>query len=127
MGKIFTWILRLIAAFVLLHTLPFKFTSHPDSITLFTELGGEPALRYFSGVMELIAGVLLLIPKTTWAGATIGFGLMAGALIAHFSILGINFNGDGGALFGSAAAGFICCAILLWKFRSQVPVLKNFA
>ncbi len=127
MGKssILTWILRIIPAFILLQTLFFKFTGAPESIFIFTELGAEPELRYFSGVIELISGVLLLIPKYTWAGATLGLGLMTGAIIAHFIKLGIVVNGDGGTLFIMAVVTFICCSILVWKFRHQVPVLKN--
>jgi putative oxidoreductase len=36
------WILRIIPALILLQTLYFKFTAHPESVRLFTEIGMEP-------------------------------------------------------------------------------------
>lgn len=93
------WIVRLVAALILLQTLAFKFTAHPDSIKLFTALGVEPFGRIGSGIIELITAVLLIVPRTAWIGAVLGIGLMLGAVIAHLGIIGINFNNDGGALF----------------------------
>jgi uncharacterized membrane protein YphA (DoxX/SURF4 family) len=56
------WILRLVPAIILLQTLYFKFTAHPESVKLFTEIGMEPWGRIGTGIIELIAATLLLIP-----------------------------------------------------------------
>ena len=58
--------LRIITAIILIQTLRFKFTAHPDSVYIFTTVGMEPFGRIGIGVLELIAAVLLLIPRTVW-------------------------------------------------------------
>ena len=122
---IINWALRIIPAVILLQTLFFKFTGAPESVYIFETLGMEPVGRIGSGIAELIAAVLLLLPKTTWIGAILGLGVMAGAIMSHLTKLGIEVQGDGGLLFGLAVVTFICCGILAWQNREQVPVLKN--
>jgi len=93
------WALRLIAAIIMLQTLYFKFTASEESVYIFTQLGLEPYGRVGIGVMELIASLLILFPKTTIYGAILATGLMAGALFSHITKLGIEVKGDGGQLF----------------------------
>ncbi len=64
MKKYLPFVLRVIVAIILIQTLRFKFTAHPDSVYIFTQVGLEPFGRIGIGVLELIAGILLLIPKT---------------------------------------------------------------
>ena len=116
------WVLRLTAAFIMLQTLYFKFTAHPQSVRLFTELGMEPWGRIGTGVGELIASVLILLPRTTGFGALLGTGLMSGAIFFHLTKLGIRFDGDYG-LFTLALIAFVCCAALLVVFRDQILAL----
>jgi hypothetical protein len=54
MKNYINWALRLIPAIILLQTLFFKFTAHPDSVAIFSKLHAEPFGRIFSGVLELI-------------------------------------------------------------------------
>ena len=116
---VFIWILRLVAAIIILQTLYFKFTAHPQSVHLFTELGMEPWGRIGTGVIELVASLLILYPRTTGIGATIGTGLMAGAIFFHLTKLGIKFDGDY-VLFIYAVIASTCCTILAVVYRSQV-------
>lgn len=122
---IFTWILRLLAALILLQTLYFKFTGHEQSVKLFTLLGMEPWGRIGTGILELIAAVLLLIPRTTVYGAGLGVGLMAGAIFFHLTKLGIVFDGDA-VLFTYAMITFVACLTLLVVYREQVRRLLRF-
>jgi uncharacterized membrane protein YphA (DoxX/SURF4 family) len=117
--NLFLWILRLLAATILLQTLYFKFTAHPQSVKLFTELGMEPWGRIGTGIFELIASLLILYPRTTVYGALLGMGLMAGALFFHLTKLGIVFDGDA-VLFTYALIVFIACAILVLFGRKQL-------
>lgn len=119
---IFTWLLRVIAAVILLQTLYFKFTAQAESVELFTALGMEPWGRIGTGIVELIAAVLLLIPRTTLLGALVGAGLMAGAIFFHLTKLGINFGGDA-VLFSYAVITFVSCAILIIICRKNIPQL----
>lgn len=97
------WAVRIVAAVILLQTLYFKFLAQPESVYIFSTLGVEPWGRIGSGVVELIASVLILIPRTSWIGAGIGLGVMAGAILSHLTILGIEVQGDGGPVFSGAA------------------------
>jgi uncharacterized membrane protein YphA (DoxX/SURF4 family) len=116
---IFTWLLRILAAVILLQTLYFKFTAQPESVELFTILGMEPWGRIGTGIAELIAAILLLIPRTTLLGALMGMGLMSGAIFFHLTKLGINFGGDV-ILFAYAVITFICCLILIMINRKNI-------
>ena len=123
MQKYFLFTLRIIVAIILIQTLRFKFTAHPDSVYIFTQVGLEPVGRIGIGVLELIAGVLLLIPKTVWAGATLTLGLVGGAILMHLTKLGIEVNGDSGILFYTAITTFILSVIILWFYRLDIPFL----
>jgi uncharacterized membrane protein YphA (DoxX/SURF4 family) len=116
---IFIWLLRILAAVILLQTLYFKFTAQPESVELFTILGMEPWGRIGTGIAELIAAILLLIPRTTLLGALMGMGLMSGAIFFHLTKLGINFGGDV-ILFAYAVITFICCLILIMINRKNI-------
>ena len=121
--NILSWVLRIVAAVIMLQTLYFKFTGAPESIYIFTKVGLEPFGRYASGVAELVASILLLIPRTTWLGALIGLGVIAGAIMSHLTVLGIVVQDDGGTLFALAIVVFICCAVLLFLNRKDIPVI----
>lgn len=120
--SILIWVLRILAVVILLQTLYFKFTAHPQSVKLFTTLGMEPWGRIGTGVFELIASILILIPRTTLLGAIMGLGLMAGAIFFHLSKLGIIFDGDAG-LFAYAVITFVCCLGLIVIYRKKIPQL----
>src|SRR5687768_5878985 len=110
--KILSWILRLVSAAIMAQTLYYKFSGAQESIELFTLLGMEPWGRIGTGVMELIASVLLIIPKTKTIGALLGLGLMSGAIFFHLTKVGIAEEGTP-LLFIYAVVVFVSCAILL--------------
>ena len=114
-----TWLLRVLAAAIMLQTLYFKFTAQEESVRLFSTLGMEPWGRIATGVFELIASALILYPRTTGLGAALGAGLMSGAIYFHLTILGIQFDGDY-ILFAYAVIVFVCCTILLFLYRNQL-------
>ncbi|MFD2098441.1 DoxX family protein [Flagellimonas iocasae] len=118
--------LKIVPAVILLQTLYFKFSAAPESVYIFETLGLEPFGRIGIGILELITAILILIPRTTWAGALLGIGLMAGAIFSHLTQLGIVVQNDGGTLFTLAAVTFIFCLILAWLNRHQIPILKNY-
>jgi uncharacterized membrane protein YphA (DoxX/SURF4 family) len=114
------WVLRLVPALILLQTLFYKFSGADESVFIFSELGMEPWGRIGSGILELIAALLLLYPRTTFIGAALGMGLMAGAIFFHLTKLGISVQGDGGLLFIYALLVFISCGILLFIQKKKL-------
>ena len=134
-----SWACRLIAAIILLQTLFFKFTAAPESVYIFTKLGvfanhyiawlsvdGVQVYgRVGSGIMELIAAVLLLVPRSVWAGAVLAMAATGGAIFSHLTFLGFVVMDDGGLLFVLALVVFGTSAVALFLHRSQIPVLGS--
>ena len=120
---IVSWGLQLLAAGILLQTLFFKFTAAAESVYIFSTLGVEPWGRIGSGVGELIASILLLVPATTTIGAALALGVMAGAIASHLAVLGIEIQGDGGLLFALALTVFVASAVVLVLRRSEIPLI----
>lgn len=123
------WVLRIVPALIMMQTLFFKFTASEESVYLFTQLGMEPWGRIGTGVLELIASVLILWPRTTHFGAIISVGLMSGAVFFHLTKLGIEIQGDGGLLFAYAMIVMISCLLLIFFYRKNIikliPFLNN--
>ena len=115
------WILQIICALILLQTLFFKFSAHPDSVQLFTELGMEPNGRILIGVLELIADILLIIPGSAAYGAFLATGIMSGAIIGHITTLG--FEGPRLSLSLLAMAILIMSVTILLIRRKEIPII----
>jgi hypothetical protein len=115
-----SWICRIAAAVILLQTLFFKFTAAPESVYIFTKVHAEPWGRIGSGVVELISAVLILIPRTVWVGALLAIGVMAGAIVSHLTVLGVEVMGDGGLLFALALIVFCTSAVALVLHQTQI-------
>lgn len=124
--KIISWTLRLIVAAILFQTLFFKFTGAEESKYIFSTVLSpelEAYGRIGSGFVELIAVVLLLLPKTVWLGALLSLGTISGAIMSHLTKLGIEVKGDGGLLFALAVTVFIGSALILLIHRRELPVI----
>jgi len=127
MKKIFPIVLKVVAAFIMLQTLFFKFSGAQESIHLFTAIArdNEAIMRIGTGTLELIAAILFFVPKKTWLGALLTIGLMSGAILSHLTILGIVFNNYGGALFMSAIVTLLAGIILLIQNKKEIPFIGN--
>lgn len=123
-----SWALRGIAAVILLQTLLFKFTGAKESVYIFSTLGMEPWGRIGSGVAELIASILLLLPSTVVYGAILSLGVITGAIVSHLTKLGIALPavGDHGELFSLAIVVFVCSGIVLFMHRTEIPFVGPF-
>ena len=116
-------VLRITVAIILIQTLRFKFTAHPDSVYIFETVGLEPFGRIGIGILELIAGILILIPKTVWAGALLTLGLIGGAIMMHLTKLGVEVKEDDGVLFYTAVVTFILSTIILYSQKKEIPFI----
>lgn len=115
----------IITAVILLQTLFFKFTGHPDSVYIFSSIGIEPYGRIGLGIVELIVAGLLLFFKTSLWGGILGTGIAMGAIISHLFILGIVVNNDGGMLFSLAIISFLCSAVVVFLKKEQLLLTLN--
>jgi uncharacterized membrane protein YphA (DoxX/SURF4 family) len=109
----------------MLQTLIFKFSAADESVALFTKLAGkkESHLRIGTGILELIASILLFMPKSTWVGAILTLGFMSGAILSHLTSLGINYNNDKGLLFIAAVFVFLVALLVFMNERKNIPKL----
>ncbi len=122
---ILSWTLRGITAVILLQTLFFKFTAAKESVYIFSTLGLEPWGRIGTGLVELIAAILLLVPPTVPYGAILSLGVISGAIFSHLTRLGITLPavGDHGELFALAVTVFVCSAAVLVLHRHELPIV----
>ncbi len=147
MEKIVKWGLPLYIAFVFLQSLFFKFSGSEETVIIFNTIGtwmadiGLPQgfAEGFSsyggtatGVVELIASILVLVPATRVWGALAGIMVMSGAIFFHlFTPLGVirivdaAGNTDGGLLFIMACGVWLSCLVLLYVDRLRLPGLPG--
>lgn len=119
-------VLRLTVAIILLQTLYFKFTAHPDSVHIFSALGMEPYGRIGLGIVELITAILIFMPRTMLIGMLLSLGIIIGAVFSHLLVLGINVKNDGGGLFVLALVVLISSSSFLFLHKSAlVDLIKK--
>jgi hypothetical protein len=123
--KSLSWFARIVAAVILLQTLYFKFSGADESVYIFTTVGAEPWGRYASGVIELVAAVLLLPRPSAVYGGLLSVGIALGAIASHLALLGIAVRGDGGLLFGLAVTIFVCGLSVVVIHRRDLPILGS--
>ncbi len=125
--NITSWILQLTAAVILFQTLFFKFTGAKESIYIFSTLGIEPWGRIGSGVVELIASILLVVPSTVALGAILSLGVISGAIFSHLTKLGIALPAvdDRGELFALAVVVFAASVAILFIRRAEIPLIGS--
>jgi len=118
-GTIAPWVLRILAALIMLQTLYFKFSGSEESVYIFSQLRMEPWGRIGTGILELIASILILYPKTTFLGSVLAIVLMIGAIGAHLTKLGFVVKNDGGQLFIYALLVLVSSIILAVIYRND--------
>jgi putative oxidoreductase len=124
--KISSHVAAAVAAIILLQTLYFKFTAAPESVYIFSTIGIEPWGRIATGIAELIAGILILLPATRVYGALFSLGIISGAIFSHLFILGIAVENDGGQLFLLAVIVFVSSMIVTILHRKEIPFLGKY-
>lgn len=128
-SNIISWICRIVVAVILFQTLFFKFSGAEESKYIFSTLMGpelEAYGRMGSGVVELFAAILLLIPSKAWLGSVVALGTISGAIMSHLTMLGIVVKDDGGLLFALAVTVFVLSSVILFIHRRELPILGRF-
>lgn len=118
-----SWFFQIVAAVVLAQTLFYKFSGAAESKFIFSTLGVEPWGRVATGLLELVAVVLLLTPRLAVFGGLLSASLMAGAILSHVTKLGLVVQNDGGLLFALAVTVFASAALVVWLRRFQLPFM----
>ena len=112
------WIAKMLAAGIFAFAAWHKFSGNPGDVELFTKLQMEPGGRYLIASLEMLAAVLIVIPQSAVYGALLGFGIMCGAIIGHFTDIGVH-----GVQFAALVA--VCCGTILYLCRHEAGFLRN--
>ena len=129
--KVLPYLLAIFIAYVFLRYLPFKFAKGSHLFQVLEDWSGlawfEPHGRYLTGGAELLACILLFIPRLQSLGGLLSLALMTGAIFFHvFTPLGIDPYNDGGKLFTQAVSVWFSGLIIMYLRRDEfVPLLKH--
>ncbi|WP_020590619.1 DoxX family protein [Kiloniella laminariae] len=129
--KILPYLLAIFIAYVFLRYLPFKFASGSHLFQVLEDWSGlawfEPHGRYLTGGAELLACILLFIPRLQALGGLLSLALMTGAIFFHvFTPLGIDPYNDGGKLFTQAVGVWFSGLIIIFLRRDEYISLLKF-
>lgn len=84
----------------------------------------EKPIRLFVASLEIVAALLVLVPRTQALGALLALGLMSGAIFFHtIGPIGIDPYGDGGGLFKEACFTWTMAALILVIRRRELITL----
>ena len=136
--KLLAWPAAIWIAYEFLWYEQYKLTGNVGSIDgVFQPLAnwfGIPAhekpIRLGVAILEIIASVLVLIPRTRVLGAFLALGTMSGAIFFHLTRLGVALTpvGDNGELFALAVLVTLFAAAILLMHRQELPALvRRFA
>ena len=114
-SNIALWTLQALVALTFVAAGSGKLLGSADMIALFDAVGIGQWFRYVTGLLEVVGGVLLVIPGKTAFGAVFLACVMAGAVLAHLTVL------------HTAATVplvlFALTALIAWGRRSQLTGL----
>ena len=85
------WLLRIPLVLIFLYFGAVKLPALPGSPwpKLFAEIGLGQWFRYFTGALEIVSAILLLIPRTSLIGAAALACVMVGAILTHIFVIGV--------------------------------------
>jgi uncharacterized membrane protein YphA (DoxX/SURF4 family) len=88
-GRLITlWILSGLVALAFIAAGGAKLAGAPAMVELFDKVGLGQWFRYFTGILEVAAGIGLLFSRYAFHAAVLLAIVMAGAIIAHVTVLG---------------------------------------
>ena len=88
------WILRIALAliFVVVGFVKIPGSMHPMWVRLFERIGFGQWLRYVTALVEIVGGMLMLVPAATLVSVALLASTMVGALLVHVFVIGIGFQ-----------------------------------
>jgi putative oxidoreductase len=103
-----SWSIRLAVAVIFVLTGVEKFAATGHWIQVFDQIGAGQWFRYATGAIEMMGGLLFLVPAATTLGAFLLAATMAGAMLIHVAI----FHHPADALFPAA---YLAGVLLAWR------------
>jgi hypothetical protein len=94
-----------------------KLSGAPEMVAAFDQIGLGRWFRYFTGGLELVAAVLLLVPRLAVLGALLLIPTMVAAVASHLFIIGGTAT--------PAVVLLLVAALVVWMRRSQLAAFAN--
>lgn len=110
--KILVWVLTIFAATAFIAAGSSKLIGSEKTVSLFVEIGFGQWFRYLTGLVEVIGGILILLPRTSFWGALLLSQTMIGAILVHLFVIG-----------GNSSIAFIL--LLITSILTLVKPIKN--
>jgi uncharacterized membrane protein YphA (DoxX/SURF4 family) len=109
------WTLQVLVALAFIAAGAGKLLGSPDMVAVFDAVGIGQWFRYVTGALEVLGALLLVIPGKTAFGAVLLASVMAGAVVAHLTVLPTAPT--------APLALFALTALIAWGRRSQLARL----
>ena len=116
-ANIALWVAQALVAAMFFMAGGMKMVGPAESVQGFEKIGLGQWFRYFTGALEFVGAVLLLIPGRAAIGASLLACVMVGAVISHLTVLGGS---------PAAAAGLlVATAAIAWFRRADLPGFRG--
>jgi putative oxidoreductase len=109
------WTLQVLVALVYVAAGSGKLLANPDMLALFDAIGIGQWFRYVTGSLEVLGAILLIVPGMAASGAVLLSCVMAGAAVAHLTVLHTAPT--------APVVLFALTALIAWGRRSQLAGL----
>src|SRR5262245_20117542 len=85
------WILRIALGviFIVVGFVKIPGSIHPMWVRLFERIGFGQWFRYFTALVEIVGGMLMLVPSATLVSGLLLASAMVGALLVHIFVIGV--------------------------------------
>lgn len=113
--NILLWVAQILLAAMFIFSGFHKVSGDPMMIGAFEKIGLGQWFRYFTGGLELLTGIGLLIPRFAGISAAVLAVVMVGAIITHAAILG--------GSFAVPLALLVLLAVVAWRRMESINAL----
>ena len=114
-ARVADWVVRVLLALAFVSAGGMKLAGAPQFVELFEQIGAGQWFRLLTGTLEVVGGLLVLVPRTAVWGALLLAAVMVGALLTHVLVIGGNP--------GPALVLFALAVLVLWLRRAQLSSL----
>ena len=106
------WVLQVLLALIFFTAAITKIVGVPMMVDTFERIGVGQWFRFLVAAVEIVGAIMMLVPTFNVIGAAILAATMAGAIVAHLSVLTTSFI--------PALILLVLLLSILWLRRSQV-------
>jgi uncharacterized membrane protein YphA (DoxX/SURF4 family) len=108
------WIAQAVLAAVFLMAGGSKLAGAASMVSMFDAIGVGQWFRYVAGIIEVTAGIALLVPSTAVFGALLASLTMAGAIVTNVFVVHVSPV--------PPLVLFLGAAVIVWARRHELPL-----